>query len=125
MINQDDIVTVQISEQPVLHAFASSYVGTRDYQQDSYFYFETEKGALAVVCDGMGGMEHGERASQIAVKLLAEDFNKWPGGSVPNFLTAEAKKIDKAVYALTDAAGKKIDAGTTCVAVIVTGNQMH
>ena len=125
MINQDDIVTVQISQQPVLRAFASSYMGTRDYQQDSYFYFETAKGALAVVCDGMGGMEHGERASQIAVKTLAEDFNDWTGGSIPDFFASEAKKIDKAVYELRDENGKKMDAGTTCVAVIVDGSQMY
>ena len=124
-MKQDESKTAPMPKQPVLRAYASSYMGTREYQQDSYFFFESPKGALAVVCDGMGGMEHGEKASQIAVKTLAEDFDKWMGGSIPDFFEQEAEKIDKVVYALRDENGRRMKAGTTCVAVIVAGSHLH
>ena len=35
-----------------------------------------EKGALLVVCDGMGGMNAGEVASELAVNCIRDSFSK-------------------------------------------------
>ena len=54
---------------------ASSIVGTREYQQDTLFVERISDVIIAVVCDGMGGLVGGEKASQAAVKRLIEDFS--------------------------------------------------
>ena len=57
-----------------LHGDAQ-HIGSRRYQQDSLGSshgadqaFQAHGGFLAVVCEGMGGMEHGDIASQTAVR---------------------------------------------------------
>lgn len=123
--SQDDIVTIKIPREAQINIAAKSIIGTRDYQQDAYFVSETEVAKLAVVCDGMGGMEHGERASQKAVEKLVGDFEDWDGTDVPGFLMEEARQMDRLVYSLQDERGKRLDAGTTVVAVIVVDNRMY
>ena len=51
--------------------------GARDKNEDALLYRETlfKKGTLALgcVCDGMGGMDEGERASSLCIRRI-EDF---------------------------------------------------
>ena len=69
----------------------SSILGTRKNQQDSVYGQVDGKRALAIVCDGMGGMNGGELASQTAVKILAEDYYKnRPDSDIPGFFREEA-----------------------------------
>lgn len=125
-INQDDIVTVKIEKDPQIHLAAESVQGTREYQQDAYFTMETNVGSLAIICDGMGGMEHGEIASRKAVEKMAGDFENWTGDEeVPIFLQQEAEEMDRLVANLTDINGQIMDAGTTVVATIVVGNKLY
>lgn len=124
-MNQSEIVTIQILREPHIAIAAKSIIGTREYQQDAYYVLETENGHLAVLCDGMGGMENGEKASQKAVEKLAEDFEYWNGKNVPEFLLDEAKKMDKLIFELTDENGNKLNAGTTTAAVVVVENKMY
>lgn len=56
-------------------------IGTRPRQEDSFAFVNAmdvtairQKGLLAVVADGMGGMEDGKHVSQTAVTLLTEAF---------------------------------------------------
>lgn len=122
---QDDIVTIKIPREPHISVAAKSIIGTRDYQQDAYYVLETANGHLAVLCDGMGGMENGEKASQKAVEKLSEDFGCWDGMNVPDFLLDEAKKMDKLIFELADEKGNKLNAGTTTAAVVVIENKMY
>ena len=55
--------------------------GRRDYQEDSFAFANAldvtlirEKGLLAAVADGMGGMEGGRQASSLAIKTVLDDF---------------------------------------------------
>lgn len=128
---QRDIVTVRIEENPDtsisgwVTSGVSSIVGTRKNQQDSLYIECGEKATLAIVCDGMGGMEGGELASQTAVRILAEDFEAYSGTDVPKFFRQEAVKIDREVADLTDSTGKSMNSGTTIVATIIQGNRLY
>ena len=46
-----------------VEGYCESRIGGRNENQDSYGYQDTPFGLLVVVCDGMGGLEGGERAS--------------------------------------------------------------
>ena len=52
--------------------FVDSRIGGRKENQDSAGFRETELGSLIVVCDGMGGMQVGSVASQLAVQTILE-----------------------------------------------------
>lgn len=123
--SQDDIVTIRIPRNVEVKVAAKSIIGTREYQQDAYYVAENDYAKLAVVCDGMGGMEGGEKASQKAVEKLVEDFEKWNGENVHAFLKEEAIKMDREVSSLYDEQGKLLDAGTTVVAVVIISNKMY
>ncbi len=104
----------------------SSIIGTRQYQQDTVFGHSEANLTLAIVCDGMGGLTGGEQASQTATQLLAEDyFSRDKTVSIPEFFRREAIKMDEAVYNLEDEVGNRLDAGTTCVSVIIEGNKLY
>ena len=63
-------------------------VGTRKRQEDSFAFVNAmdvtlirREGLLAIVADGMGGMEDGKLVSQGAVSLLTESFSRMDRGS--------------------------------------------
>ena len=80
MSEESRIVTVQMDagetekRQSGLSCAAWSEPGGRSSQQDSLFCGERDGMLLAVVCDGMGGMNGGELASGIAAQRFAEAF---------------------------------------------------
>ncbi len=63
-------------------------VGTRKRQEDSFAFVNAmdvtmirREGLLAIVADGMGGMEDGKLVSQGAVSLLTESFSRMDRGA--------------------------------------------
>lgn len=64
------ITPIDISGQIV--GFVDSRIGGRKENQDSAGLKETKLGYLIVVCDGMGGMQGGSIASQLAVQTILE-----------------------------------------------------
>lgn len=52
--------------------YIDSRIGGREENQDAAGLKDTELGYLIVVCDGMGGMQGGSVASQLAVKKILE-----------------------------------------------------
>lgn len=111
---------------PCYEIGASSILGTRSYQQDYGYFYTGKREVLAAVCDGMGGMEGGERASRTAIEQLAEDFHKREEiRNVPEFLTQEARRMNQAVNSLKNKKGQPLRGGTTLVAVYCRDNQMY
>jgi serine/threonine protein phosphatase PrpC len=51
-----------------------SLLGARETNQDRVLAAVAERAALLIACDGMGGHAEGERAAEIAQKVLAERF---------------------------------------------------
>ena len=66
----------------------------------------------------MGGIQGGERASKLAVEMLANAFHEHPPENVPAFFETIAQKADQAVHDLTGEDGQRLEAGTTIVAAI-------
>ncbi|MCI6885635.1 MAG: protein phosphatase 2C domain-containing protein [Lachnospiraceae bacterium] len=121
-----NIVEERQEDNPWFEIGASSILGTRNYQQDYAYFYTGEKCVLGVVCDGMGGLEGGERASRTAVELMIRDFHSTSNlGFVPDFLARTARRMDQAVGALEGKNGKPLRAGTTLVAAYCRENQMY
>jgi protein phosphatase len=109
-----------------IHMGVSCIVGTRENQQDSVFANVSGARTLAIVCDGMGGLNGGEIASQTAAGILAEDFfSIQPYDDIPGFFRDEAVKMDMAVNSLVTPENTPLDGGTTVVSVIVDGDRLY
>lgn len=124
-LEEHNIITEKYNIKCNAHMYSSSIIGTRKYQQDSFACLEVENSSLAVVCDGMGGLNGGEQASSISVETLINDFVRVMPDDCSNFLYDEAKKLDKIVYRLKDEKGNLLEAGTTIVSVIVRDNMLY
>ncbi len=104
----------------------SSLIGTRQEQQDSVYGEILEDSVVAIICDGMGGLQHGALASQVAIQTFAEDYeNKDPAISIPMFLQQEAIEMDMVVHELVDENNHPIRAGSTAAAVVIQGNNLY
>lgn len=136
---QNEVTTVRLTEEinwesidrkeNALHIEIgqSSIIGTRSYQQDALFVAKYENGmTLAVICDGMGGLNGGELASNTAVKMLVNDFKSVNDFSeVPIFLEREVVRLDECVADLEDEYGNELGGGCTLVCVVTKGNGMY
>ncbi|MGH7907548.1 MAG: PP2C family protein-serine/threonine phosphatase [Candidatus Binataceae bacterium] len=99
-------------------------LGRRADQQDAFGFsdpsdrgFMDHGGLLAVVADGMGGLERGAEASQIAVRRLIEVYTGKPREeSVAEALRRAADAADRAVFNFAAAAGLERDVGSTVIA---------
>ena len=126
-MSKDEIVTtIKLEEECRLKLYGSTFIGTREYQQDRMFIHEGKEIAVAAVCDGMGGMDSGERASQLAVDMLTADIPKLEqAADIRSFLRDEASKINELVADFTDKDGNPIESGSTIVMTVVKGDQMY
>lgn len=108
----------------------SSVLGTRPYQQDRAggCVFKTDRGnaLFAVVCDGMGGMSHGERASEHCVRTLVHRFMtsppKWK--DIPSELKRAVRQLDREVADFRGENGAKLGSGTTLAAVCLRDREL-
>ena len=98
--------------------------GTREYQQDAAYGEVQENLGMAVLCDGMGGLNGGEMASDLGVKYFARDLkDAWPVRNIPAFLQQEAHRLDQMIAGLRDKEGRPLRAGTTIVSAVLVENQ--
>ncbi|BBF91583.1 hypothetical protein BLTE_02680 [Blastochloris tepida] len=73
-------------------------------------------GAIAVVCDGMGGHAAGERASEIATEIIVQGY--WNSGEPPAArLRACLREANAAILAEAAADRSLAGMGTTCTAL--------
>ena len=132
------MVTAQSSHKivrKVPEIIALSYTGTgnRKYQQDAVYVSGSRKIAgnrktrvFAAVCDGMGGMADGGRASSTAIHMFREGFEKIekePNIQIPTFFRQGIRSVDAVISQFPKEAGK--GSGTTLVAVIAENNRLY
>jgi hypothetical protein len=104
----------------------TSIIGDRDYQQDYLYFSQNDKSTLATVCDGMGGLDGGEKASYTAANMLGDAFeNSKPDIDYVNFFKETAYKMNENVKMLVDSEGKPIHAGSTVVSVIIKSDLLY
>lgn len=123
-MNESNILRQSRGEMPKeLAVTAYSILGQRKSQQDFAGVLTDQDRVMAVLCDGMGGLKGGERASKTAVTMLMREFDKaGPENLSADFLCRQAILMDTSVHALTTADGEPLNAGTTVVAAVVTGD---
>ena len=114
-----------------VYAGGSSLQGTREYQQDALNVeirqdWETgETRIISVLCDGMGGLEGGERASRLAVSRMMDELDtSW--NTYPDIYLDAAMDVNYEVRNLRDQeTGRKLEAGTTLTAASIQKNQLY
>lgn len=109
-----------------LRITASTDAGCRHEENEDFY----RAGRLAddtfwvVLCDGMGGVAQGGRASELAAQFLQEEITSKIGGitapeDVKSFLTDAAERANTMVYEMSRTGGAASAMGTTLVLVTV------
>ncbi len=109
-----------------LHASAQ-HIGARASQEDSFGFsgpsdpsFVAHGGFVAVLCDGMGGMEHGEVASQTAVASFLESYAaKTPEETIQAALQRSVLITNDRVVEAARKLGAREGIGTTLIAAVL------
>ena len=122
-----------IRKAPQLTTLTRSAVGNRDYQQDAVYVTPSKILAsnkktrvLAMVCDGMGGMADGGKASRTAIQIMVQGFlrvEKDPAFNIPLFFRQGILAADRAIADLPKENGR--GSGTTMVACIAEDNKLY
>lgn len=103
-------------------------LGDRAYQQDLCAYEWNGSMLLAIVCDGMGGMEGGELASKLGVSTALKMLHETPPagiGQAADWMRSAFVQADKAIAGLRKADGTPMNSGSTGIMVIVDGGIMQ
>lgn len=111
----------------------AQWIGARAEQQDAFgFYgfddqdFRAHGGVLAVLADGMGGLQQGRAAAQTAVTTLRQAYaEKAPEEAIPEALHRALKAANAAVYQLAIASDGEGQVGTTLVAAVADADGIH
>lgn len=109
-----------------------SHIGRRKNQQDTFGFSDFEDtafiahgGVLAIVCDGMGGLEKGEEASRLAVKTLLDCYMAKPvEEAIPAALDKAIVTANREVIQLGLQTENDGNVGTTLAAVVVYNDEL-
>lgn len=125
-------MVLQKKEPHIITAYDSALGGREDQQDCCYVTKSIElspfrlRRTLAVVCDGMGGLEAGDRASITAVGIMKLAFSKLPTQKVdiPHFFREMLDNIDYEINHWDDLKSDR-GAGTTLVAVLIENKRLY
>jgi serine/threonine protein phosphatase PrpC len=83
------------------------------------------KGALYLVADGMGGHQAGEVASQRAAEAVVQEYYADPNTGIAASLAHALRRANTAVYQMAQFDLQRAGMGTTTVAAVVRGPEVH
>ena len=119
--------TPQEAGSPVLRLANVQGLGDRERQEDSFAIvnaadakLQEARGLLALVADGMGGMEDGKAASQWTAERFLQLFQEREGEDVPGWFYRSAHAVSEEVFRRFE--GRS---GSTLVAVHIQGKRLH
>lgn len=124
---------VMQKREPHIITGADTYQGRRIDQQDAFYVTKSVelspfrlRRTFAVVCDGMGGLEAGDRASITAVEMMKFAFGRLPSKRVdiPHFFHDMLENIDWEINHWTDLLTDK-GSGTTLISVIIENRRLY
>lgn len=106
----------------------AQHIGSREQQQDSFGYSNVadageaaEKGVLAILADGMGGLQNGAQISDYVVGAMLSMFaSAPPGEEIPGWLCGVAEQINRQVCGAFD----RGNAGSTLAAAFLHGGEL-
>ncbi|HEX8729386.1 MAG TPA: Stp1/IreP family PP2C-type Ser/Thr phosphatase [Ktedonobacterales bacterium] len=84
-----------------------------------------ERGALFVVCDGMGGHAAGEVAAELGVRTIREVYFASQGQDVITSIAQAVKAANDAIYSLARNHTEYSGMGTTCVTLVILGGRAY
>lgn len=122
-------IIVDYEPSAAVRAYASSIIGNRSSQQDycciSAPNMPANKGCIAIVCDGMGGMQGGELASRCCADQLFMRYYSTEYESPEQFFASEIPLANDSVASLRNESGSLLGGGTTLVSVIVRDSRVY
>lgn len=101
-----------------MDTYAAQWIGKRHNQEDSYGMKHFPNGTLAVVCDGMGGHDCGDKASRLSVDAFIESFELLSGVSIAESLKRSLEYANEKVKQFFS--GKEQFGGTTLLAAFMS-----
>ena len=126
-------ITERIRTVPEIRTYSYMDAGNREYQQDAVFVSPTKKLAankrtrlLGLVCDGMGGMADGGRASSTALQMISHAFERIENEedvNLPLFFRQGILATDRTIHEFPKENGR--GSGTTMVAVIIEDDHFY
>ncbi|MBQ8502751.1 MAG: serine/threonine-protein phosphatase [Clostridia bacterium] len=116
-----------------LQVGSATCVGSREYQQDSLKvtkdfieHIGKENLAIAILCDGMGGLKGGDLASNLCTSTIFNDFySREEITNYNKYLIRQIYKVDDMVCSLVDENNNRMRCGSTLTAVIVDEDEMY
>lgn len=116
-----------------IELYSKSVIGDRSYQQDYCIIPKNIRddrlknvGTLAIVCDGMGGMEGGEQASRCCAEMVYGGY--YQIGSTEDvcaLLRGLIVEANKEVANFTAENGRKLNSGTTVVVAVYLHSKIY
>lgn len=124
-MKEDEITTMELElQEPEVRYGSSTIIGKRMQQQDRLICESYGEGILAAVCDGMGGLADGDKASQAFVDLLQKDKIALAAAPDPAaFLKEEALAADQLISRMKKENSK--GSGTTIVSAVIQKNALY
>lgn len=111
------------------HMMVSETGLRRTNNEDAVLFLKPDKpwlaqslGTLAIVSDGMGGYERGEKASAMVVDMISKDYFQGMGQPAEK-LSQAAIKANNAVAIEARISSQKM--GATCTALVILKDQLH
>ncbi|WIG57964.1 MAG: Protein serine/threonine phosphatase PrpC, regulation of stationary phase [Ktedonobacterales bacterium] len=84
-----------------------------------------EKGALFVVCDGMGGHASGEVAAEIGVNTVREKYYSSTGDNIISRIAHAIKRANESIFTYSHEHPESAGMGTTCVVLVIQGGRAY
>lgn len=121
----DPTVRVDVQDNGAAETASCLSVGTRQNQQDAVCFDCNEHCTVCVVCDGMGGLSGGERASVLAAQGMTRSLLEHAQSTdIPTEMGRAALRLNEEIKELRDGRNRKIEAGTTLTTVFIRSGEL-